>query len=128
MKENNNNSALEADVSNDVLNTQWTAEVSINNEIQNPEWVIKESEAKKLLKLLKKLPLYQERIPNLLVENNKWCALRNTGRHKIVCYKGFVVSYDSGLIIIKSDKDCMLENEILKSMPENIYKEIFHFI
>lgn len=127
MKENNNNSVLKTAESTEISNAQWTAMIRINNEIQNPEWAIKNSEANKFQKLMKMLPFYQGIIPNIALENNR-CEIRNTQGIKIVCYNGFVVSYNSGLIVIKSDSDYTLENEILKSMPENVYKEVFRFL
>ncbi len=96
--------------------------------MQNPFWPIKTSEANKLIILLKKLPIYEEGIPETINEKYKGCVLDNLNGSRITCHKGFVISYVNNLIEIKQDSDYTIENEILRLAPDNIYKEVRHFI
>lgn len=110
------------------LNSQWIVEVNIYEGLQNPFWVLKTGTINKLIKMLKKLPLYKNGIPDLIKKSYKGCVLFNMNNQRIVCGEGYVMIYDNNMIEIKEDCDYTVENEILRAAPENIYKEVCHFL
>jgi hypothetical protein len=104
------------------------AEVKIYSEIQNPSWAMKKSMANRLLRLSKRLPCYYRGIPDISERGYKGCVLTNSEGFTIHCCNGLLVIYEKNVIEFKEDKNCFIENEILRSAPEEIYKEISYFL
>lgn len=104
------------------------AEVTIYSEIQNPSWAMKKSMANRLLRLTKRLPCYYQGIPDISEKDYKGCVLTISKGYTIHCCNGFLVIYEKNVIQFKEDTNCVIENEILRSAPDEVYKQIYYFI
>jgi hypothetical protein len=107
---------------------RWIAEINIYSELQNPLWLVNEQTAKKIIKKCRRLPYYISGIPRFRDTLNNGCKLAGTGYLVIHSYGSIVVIYDKNIIEIKEDTDFTVENEILKSAPEVVYKKIYFYI
>lgn len=108
--------------------TRWIVEVKIYSEMQNPTWIIKKQLVNKILKLINGLPLYENGFPEVVVKNRVRQTLTNSEYFSVHCFEGFLVIHKGNLIVIREDIECTVENVILKSAPDQLYKNIYHYI
>jgi hypothetical protein len=107
---------------------QWIVEVKIYSEIQNPTWVMKKQSVNKVMKLINRLPLHKNGFPEEVIKNHAMQTLTNSEDFTVHCFNQILVIYKENLIEIREDLDCAVENEIVKSAPDKIYKEVRHYI
>jgi hypothetical protein len=96
--------------------------------LKNPTWTIKDYKGSKLIKLSKRSPEYIGGIPALVTKGYKGCILSDSKGVRISCSNGFLIIYDKSVIEFREDVNCTIENEILRSAPGEVYKQIYHFI
>jgi len=128
MKNNSNQRILNYNDNIDENDEQWIAVINLYHELVNPAWIMNKGKVQKLIKMVRNLPANKGGIPDLDAEKNKGCTVKSSKGPRIICFKGSVIFYENNLIEIKQDTDFKIENEIMRSAPANIYKEVCHFI
>ncbi len=106
----------------------WSAEANIYNELSNPRWAITPRFAGRLIVLAGMLPEYNKGIPCIISKKNKGCIIANSDGRVLTSMNGIVILIAGKEIEIKEDADYIIENEILRSAPWNVYKEIYHYL
>jgi len=106
----------------------WFAGIMIYSELQNPYWTVNERLAKRLLKVTKKLPFYNKGVPGFISKLYKGCTLTDSEDFTLQCFDGILIICDRNMIEFREDIDYVIEREILKSVPDEIYKKVYHYI
>ncbi len=104
------------------------AETNIYRKMENPSWKIKKNFVRRLIKISCSLPPCSAGIPEIESDNPTGCILSDSGGIILSASRGMVVLYFNRIIEVKQDCNYCIENEILKSAPCKIYREIYHYI
>ena len=107
---------------------RWIAEINIYSKLQNPFWIVNEQNVKRIIKICRELPYHTTGIPQLNETQTNGCKLSGPNDSVIHSFGRIILIYKKNIIAIKEDIDFTVENEILKSAPERVYKKIYFYI
>lgn len=105
-----------------------TAQTRVYMKMSNPSWNIDRKLVNKLIKMALALPHYDGLFPFFDEGNPSGSILSDSKGPKLWANEDYVVLYTGKIIEVRHDSDRIIENEILRSAPEEIYKEICHYI
>lgn len=106
----------------------WSVEIRICEELQNPKWNISQKIGNKLFKIFHSLPAYQKGVPNTERSRQLGCFVYNeTGSYLIAC-EDFVIGLRKNIIEAKMDGLDIIKNEILKTCPADLYRNMSNFL
>lgn len=83
-------------------------------------WQVKSIKFKKLLKIFNSLEFNNIQTKKLLLEDSHGLNVQNLTGDKITCIDKMVLKTDGKIIEYKHDHNYSIENEILKTIPENL--------
>ena len=103
---------------------EWQVEIKIYEGLQNPNWDINQKIASKLIKIFNSLPAYKKGIPNAEGNGQLGCFIYNdTGSFLFAC-ADYVIGLRKNIIEAKMDGLDIIKNEILKTCPADIYRNV----
>jgi hypothetical protein len=105
-----------------------TAQTRVYRKMTNPSWEIDRKLLNKLYKLSLALPAYNRLFSEF--DGDKPAGTIITDSHGLLLRANmdYVVLYFGKVIEVRYDGNRIIENEILRSAPDEIYKEICHYI
>lgn len=83
-------------------------------------WQVKGRIFKKLLKIFNSLEFENIQTKKLLLNDSRGLNVQNFTGEKITCIDKMVLKTDGKIIEYKHDHNYSIENEILKTIPENL--------
>ena len=111
-----------------IAKNEWQVEIKICEGLKNPKWDISEKIANKIYKIFQKLPSYYQGIPNMEESTNLSCLVQNQEGNAIIAFGDFVVGKIKNVIEIKLDGLDTIKNEILRTCPTNLYRNLSYFL
>ena len=115
------------DIVRDAKNT-LKAQTRVYLKMANPSWEIDSKLVNRLYKLSLGLPPYNGLFPGF--DGNKPAGTIISDSNGLLLHANMdcVVLYFGKVIEVRYDAERTIENEILRSAPDEIYKEICHYI
>jgi len=105
-----------------------TAQTRVYMKMANPSWEIDRKLVNRLYKLSLGLPAYNRLFPEFDKDKPDGTIITDSNGLLLRANEDFVVLYFGKIIEVRYDGNRMIENEILRSAPDEIYKEICHYI
>jgi hypothetical protein len=103
---------------------EWQVEIKIYEGLQNPKWYISQKIANKLVKIFNSLPTYKKGIPNAEENRQLGCFVYNEKGSLIIANGDYVIGLRKNIIEVKMDGLDIIKNEILRTCPADLYRNV----
>lgn len=91
-------------------------------------WNLQKSVYNKILRLFDKLESSENDAKDQLSSEYMGCNVSNSTGESIVCFQSKVLKISDNIIEYKFDKSKLIENEILKTIPNRLSKSVLPLI
>ena len=106
---------------------EWQVEIKIYEGLQNAKWNINQKIVNKLVKIFHSLPDYKKGIPNAEETEQLGCLVYNETGSFLIAYKDYVIGLRRNIIEVKMDGLDIIKNELLRTCPADLYRNVNYF-